>query len=309
MTLRIGFIGAGKAGCSFGKYLSVRAVETVKATDTPLLDIAGYYSKSPESSAFASEITSSRQFESLVDIAEFCDLIFITVPDGQISEVLNDLVVEFNKANVDLSHKIFAHLSGSLSSEILLENIDDDFVYDYSVFSLHPACAIPNKTDAWLGLRDAVFVYEGSEKCKSLISPLLDVMGNQIGSIDPDKKTLYHAACVFLSNLGVGLAYEGHDLLTSCGMDNKTADAFLSTLFLGNAKNVAEKGPVEALTGPAERGDVSVIKKHMTELGKLKENSGSKALSIYTELTEILIKIAKEKHPDRDYQDLTDLLK
>jgi len=321
MTLKIGFIGAGKAGCSFGKYLTVCVTEAGTNNDgsdtsscAPQIEVAGYYSKSTESAAYAAKLTGSEQFESLEYTAASCDLIFLTVPDGNIEEVFQELVSESRKTGLSLENKIFAHLSGSLSSNILSapvdpgisNNIDNSSVTDgFKVFSLHPACSIPNKTDAWQGLKDAVFVYEGSDECRKLIEPLLDTMGNRIGSIDPYNKTLYHAACVFLSNLGVGLAYEGQRLLESCGLEPEVSNAFFKTLFLGNAKNVAENGPVAALTGPAERNDVAVVDKHAKELSRRHEEL---QLRIYLNLTETLTKIAEEKHPDRKYKKLKSLL-
>lgn len=63
----------------------------------------------------------------------------------------------------------------------------------------------------------------------------------------------------------------------------------LAPLLLGNAQHVASEGTVASLTGPAERGDMATIEKHLTCLsGKTRE--------VYQILNETLLRIAEEKH-------------
>ena len=72
-------------------------------------------------------------------------------------------------------------------------------------------------------------------------------------------------------------------------------------LFLGNAENVAAKGPADSLTGPVERCDIGTVKKHMAVL------SGDE-LQAYTAVSRCLVPVAQKKHPDRDYEDLIQIL-
>jgi predicted short-subunit dehydrogenase-like oxidoreductase (DUF2520 family) len=75
----------------------------------------------------------------------------------------------------------------------------------------------------------------------------------------------------------------------------------LKTLFLGNAENIAVLGPVDALTGPAERADAGTIEGHLKTLADFGDETD---LTLYKTLTEILIKVAKEKNPERDYSEI-----
>ena len=71
--MNVGFIGAGKVGCSFGKYFQEHKIQ-----------VTGFYSKSEDSSLAASNFTSSKQYLNLRELVDENDTIFITTPDGQI---------------------------------------------------------------------------------------------------------------------------------------------------------------------------------------------------------------------------------
>ena len=74
--MKAGFIGAGKVGFSLGKYLAENGI-----------DVTGYYSRSADSAIKASEFTGTRYYKDLTDIIEDSDTLFITAPDGAITEV------------------------------------------------------------------------------------------------------------------------------------------------------------------------------------------------------------------------------
>jgi predicted short-subunit dehydrogenase-like oxidoreductase (DUF2520 family) len=306
-ALRVGFVGAGKAGTSFGKYIAVRADELGRRD----VGLTGFFSRSPDSAKTAAELTGSDAFGSGASLAESSDVIFFSVPDGEIGNAFAELVHRSGREGVDLSDKLFAHLSGSLSSEVFAAADfhgaphGGDSPIIRSAFSLHPACALPDRENSWVRLREACLVFEGPGEARNRIAPLLELLGNRTGEIAPERKVLYHAACVFLSNFSVALAAEGTDLLKSCGLDAGISSAFLETLFLGNAKNVAEKGPVAALTGPVERGDAGTIKNHLEAISAIGDDT---ALRAYRDMTKILLRVADEKHPDQNYTGITAII-
>ena len=76
----------------------------------------------------------------------------------------------------------------------------------------------------------------------------------------------------------------------------------LIPLMAGNLSNIAESGAVQALTGPVERNDLQTVQKHLACL-----DTRQKAL--YRELSLVLADMAREKHPDRNYDGIEGLLK
>ena len=78
--MNIGFIGAGKVGTAFGKYLSNNG-----------FNVEGYYSKREKSAQHAARYCDSRAYVNMKDLTQKVDIIFITTNDDEIEKVA-DLV-------------------------------------------------------------------------------------------------------------------------------------------------------------------------------------------------------------------------
>ena len=74
--MKIGFIGAGKVGFSFGKYFTMHQ-----------LSVSGYYSRNPQSAQNAAEFTQTKKFDTLEAVIYESDILFLTVPDDAIASV------------------------------------------------------------------------------------------------------------------------------------------------------------------------------------------------------------------------------
>ena len=120
--------------------------------------------------------------------------------------------------------------------------------------------------------------------------------------IPADAKVKYHCAAAIASNQVIALFAQSQQLLMECGFSQDTARQALVPLFLGNARQTAESGPANALTGPVERGDKGTIEKHL----KVLDCSEDKLL--YLLLSKKLLKTAKEKHPSRDYSSIENFI-
>ena len=80
--MRIGFIGAGRVGCTFGKYFREHGIE-----------VSGYYNRTAEKAKEAAEFTDTLYYEDVNDLISESDAIFITVSDNSISKVFSSLKV------------------------------------------------------------------------------------------------------------------------------------------------------------------------------------------------------------------------
>lgn len=268
-----GFIGAGKVGFSLGRYLVERGVK-----------VAGYASRSIESTREAALFTDTKVYDNFENLVDDSDIVFLTVTDGMLEEVWNRIRV------LPIKGKRICHCSGSLSSSIF-SGIDECGAYAYSV---HPLYAISDKRTSYRELHKAIFTIEGSSKYIEQIDEFIKKLGNKTQIIDTLSKTKYHAAAVMVSNQVVALAEIGMKLLLNCGISEINAKTMLESLMLGNVENIVKLGTREALTGPVERNDIETIKKHMECLSE-------RDLKIYVELSNVLLEIAKRKHPDKDF--------
>ena len=104
-----------------------------------------------------------------------------------------------------------------------------------------------------------------------------------------------------MSNFAVTLADIAKEMLEECGFDDKTVFEAMGPLISKNADNIVRKGTIEALTGPIERGDVQTVEKHMSVL------SGEELL-LYKSLARRTLRLAKEKNPERNYNNMMEVL-
>ena len=278
-NFRIGFIGAGKVGCSLGQLLHRAGCP-----------IAGYASASADSARLAAERTRSQAFESLEELAAASDILCLSVPDGAIASVWNQLTT------LAIGETIVFHCSGALSSAVLT---DAERVCR-GACSLHPMCAVSSREHGQ-SLSDAVFTLEGDPEATTLLLSWLAPAGLHIQPISGREKTRYHAAAVMASNLMISLAQEACDQLRQCGFTEAGAWQALAPLLLGNMHSLVEKGPVAALTGPIERNDAETVARHLSALsGRERE--------LYRLLSLRLLTTAALRHPERDQAVLRALL-
>ncbi len=283
--MKIGFIGAGRVGCSFGKYLKDAGNEW---------ELAGYYSRSKTSAQTAADFTGSEVFGSIGELVAVCEVIAITTPDGAIADVWQELCEHMNEPD----HKIVLHCSGSLASTVF----EGAQARGITAASLHPLYAVSDRYHSYQSLGEALFTFEGSGARIDELEQHLCVAGLTIQRIAAGSKTTYHAAASVASNLMVGLTELAIGLLCECGFDRAQARRALRPLMQGNLDAIMEKDTVGALTGPAERADVCTVDKHLQVMhGEDRE--------IYRLLTKKLVEIAKVKNPERDYTQLEELIK
>lgn len=270
--MKTGFIGAGKVGCSLGKYLSQK------------YEISGFFSRNSVSAEKASEIAGGNAFESPAQLAKNSDIIFLTVPDGLIAET-------WEKYKELFCGKIICHCSGALSSEIF----EDSQVYNVKTCSVHMFQAVSDKENSWKLLKNSVFTVEGN--ARQTLKNMLVSLGNEVQEIDADKKTLYHLSAVFSSNLVTGLLYSAEKMLEQCGFSEQTAEKAICSIALGNISNINKQGIVNSLTGCVERNDTKTLVRHLAELEK-----SDREREIYRLISKSLTEIAEQKHPETSFE-------
>lgn len=269
----IGIIGAGRVGVSLGKYWSENG-----------LRLGGFYSRRPEAAKEAAAYCKTKGYVSLAELMQECDTIVLTVPDGSIAVVCEQLL------QYPLAGKELMHCSGAKSSEVF----DAAREKGAKGISLHPMAPVADRFGGAKRLAEACFTAEGDEESVTRWMAVMKKLGNRIERIDAPNKVRYHAAAVFSSNLVIGLYAMACDLLVACGLSTEFAEEALAGLLVANTGNLAEKGPKEALTGPVERNDWKTVQAHQTALHE-------DGRVVYDLLSKRLLAIAQEKYPERDY--------
>ena len=278
--MRIGFIGAGKVGCTLGKYFRENGIP-----------VSGYYNRTSEHAKEAAEFTDTLYYEDVNDLINDSDMIFITVSDNSIPMVYGSLDKKI------LAGKIIAHSSGALSSSVFT----DSGTYGFYGYSIHPIYAVNDRFTAYKNFQNAFITIEGNEDKIDFLLNLFRSLGNKTAKISGENKVRYHSAAVFASNLVCGLFGKAEDILISCGFSQDDAKDALKGLFLDNASGIADKGPMLQLTGPIERNDTGTVRKHLEVLSEDEKE-------LYIAASKAVLKLAKRKHSDRDYNEMVTLL-
>ncbi len=280
--MRLGIVGAGKAGVSMGKYLSI-------SSDIVL---TGFFSRTKKSAEEAAEFTETCVFDSLEEMIPGNDMILIATPDGEIAKVWEQL-----KTLLPADSKItVGHLSGALSSDLFRDSEKPGI----HRISIHPAYAFNDRFTCWERLNTAFFTLEGDELAVETWKKILARLGNKTASVDSSSKVRYHAACAMASNDVLGLIKVCVDELKRSGFAEDEAYSLLEHLVKNNVDNAFRVGVENALTGPVERNDVGTVKKHLAVMG---ENE-----ALYRELGKAVLDIAMEKHKDTDYSELRGII-
>ena len=278
--MKIGFIGAGNVGCSLGRYLKHNHIM-----------VAGYYSRSRASAKEAAELTDTTQFDTLEEVVKTCDTLFLTVPDGQIQSVW-DQVKDF-----PIEGKKICHCSGAMSAEVF-SGIHELGAYGYSI---HPMFPFNSKTIPYENIQKAFISVEGDAEKRDAFVKMFEGFGNPVKVLDGKNKTSYHVAAVMASNQVVALMELAVELLATCGFTEEQALQAVRPLAESNLLNILEAGPAKALTGPVERNDVQTVKKHLAVLdGEQK--------AVYRACSDILMHIAERKYPERDHMEMKEIL-
>lgn len=176
------------------------------------------------------------------DAAADVDLLLICTPDAAIAEVA---------AAVGPGGAVVAHVAGSLGLEVL-------GTHD-RVAAIHPLMSLPN---AEIGgarlLGGGWFAVAGDP----LAAQLVTALGGTSFTVADADRAVYHAAACVASNHVVALMGQVERLAASVGVP-AAAYASLATDSLANAVAI---GAADALTGPAARGDLDTIARHLQHL-------------------------------------------
>jgi predicted short-subunit dehydrogenase-like oxidoreductase (DUF2520 family) len=165
------------------------------------------------------------------------DLVVIATPDSVVAEV----------AAAIEPGAVVAHLAGSLGLDALAPH--------ERRAAIHPLRSIPTPdTD----LRGAWFAVAGDLIAERVVD---DLGGHRVAVADADRAA-YHAAACIASNHLVALLGQVERVAAAAGVP---LDAYLD-LVRQTVDNVAELGPVDALTGPVRRGDEATVDRHLAAL-------------------------------------------
>jgi len=213
-----------------------------------------------------------------MDIMAVSDAVAITTQDRVIQAVVKEI---YEKAN-RLDGKLIFHTSGADPSSVLMP-LDEKGAY---LGSLHPLQTFPDIDSAIEVLPDTCIFVEGEERAVPILRQIGENIGAKVYTIAGKDKVVYHLSAVFVCNLLSALMYAGKGLMDKINIDF----APFLPIIKATMKNIENKGPLAALTGPVVRGDVKTVKAHLASIEDMELHT-----KIYKALSEVAVQMAAER--------------
>jgi predicted short-subunit dehydrogenase-like oxidoreductase (DUF2520 family) len=91
--------------------------------------------------------------------------------------------------------------------------------------------------------------------------------------------------------------------MEKCGFSQTEALKAFQPLIMNNIKRILALGPVEALSGPVERNDIGMVRKHLECMENDTDRSMYKAVSMK------LVDVAQQKNNEADFSELRRILR
>ena len=267
-----GIVGLGKVGKNIAFNLLKRSEKVIAHTNKKL-------------SVQVLEKLSGIELEPEKTVFEKASYIFLAVKDSQIEEVV--------KRNLSFisNDKLLITFSGSIDVKRIRES------FNVNMIRAHPVRSFTEND--YRDLAGTYFVVEGEHFGKEMrkVLSIMDCKAVFVENLSP----LYHVSMVFASNFLITLFNEATLLLKEIGIENKSEIVY--TLMEQTLQNIREFGGVESLTGPIERNDINVVKRHINSINERNLRNLYILLSLET------LKIAKEKNPHNNYSEIENFLR
>ena len=224
--MRLGILGGGRAAWAFGS--------AWKRIGWPL---SGVWLRD-ESHSHITELLGTARVD-LADLAAESELLLLAVSDRAIPECA---------AAVPETDALVFHASGALLSV-------------RGGFSLHPLKALPPVGQP-SDLEGTLLVFEGEHRRTAKL--IAAAVGARFCEIEPEQKTLYHAAAVFGANYVAASLDIAQQLMTRVGLGDVRPE--LVALAQSAIDNWSRHTDAHRFTGPAARGDREVMQRHLEAL-------------------------------------------
>lgn len=192
------------------------------------------------------------------DEVRAADVWLIATPDDEIACAAQRLAAS---GAVRAGDVVF-HCSGALASDLLRASLPGNV----AVASVHPLKTFADARAAVSSFDGTWCAAEGDDAALAALLPAFERIGARVQRIEPQYKTLYHAASVMVCNYLTALMEAGLRCYEKSGLPRDSASAMMEPLVRETVDNVFRLGTTAALTGPIARGDYAVVERQMASL-------------------------------------------
>lgn len=218
------------------------------------------------------------------EVAAASDVLFLTVPDTHIGPVFESV------RRWLVPGAIAVHTSGAFGLEVFEHAREQGL----GTLALHPVQSFSSHSQAIRSLPGSFFAVDGSGSGLRFGRRLVRQLHGGWVRVRGADRTLYHAMCVFVSNLVVALFDAAEEIARELRISRRRAERMFSPLARTVLGNIAEQGAALSLTGPVERGDALTVAAHLRAL----EKRVPRLVPMYRVMSGRLVEMAKKKGLD-----------
>lgn len=237
--------GCGRMAQALGRLLAERGA--------PIAAIAG---RDPVRTRAAARFLGRGDAITIQQLPARARRIVIAVPDRAIEDVALKLAAS------GMQDGIAIHTSGARGTEPLAALISRGV----SGGTLHPLQTVANPAQGVAALPGSAFAVAGQAAAREWALEIVVLLDGQVLAIPDGGRPLYHAAAVMAGNYIVTILDAAASLLSEAGVDRSDALRALAPLARTSLANAVNEGPIEALTGPIERGDAATVAAHLSAM-------------------------------------------
>ena len=264
--LKLGFIGAGRAGTGLAMGFARAGIDVVAVASRSFAS----------AQRFAKRVRGARVC-SPQEVADCAGLVFLTVPDDAIEAVASG--IRWRAACV--------HCSGAVELDALKKAVADG-AFAGGFHPLHMFGEAGASPDALAGCAIAL---AGPDVLMEKLQRLARALRAKPLRLPEGGRALYHAAANFSGAFVIALIQETIALWRKLGIAEADALAALLPLLRGTVDNVEKLGAAGGLGSAVARGDVGTLRRHLEVLAK----AAPESLELYRLLSLRTIPLALAK--------------
>jgi predicted short-subunit dehydrogenase-like oxidoreductase (DUF2520 family) len=155
--------------------------------------------------------------------------------------------------------------------------------------SFHPICSFALNPSDNIYLKEAWIDIETDKAGQKILEQVFWFHKDKFFSVDASSKLKFHLASVCFSNFLVALSDVGLKILQDTTASEPDLLKIFQPLIYATLAQIKKSGIRDAVTGPASRGDLETIKKHI----ELLQEQNSDALEIYRIFTQKILTLQK----------------
>lgn len=236
MDYSISFIGSGKVATQLAIALFNKGIK-----------INQIFSRSEENAQKLASQVAAETLTSIKQLKADSDIYIIAVTDDAIPVVQELLPLEIR------TEKLVVHTSGFTSINTLSSVLNAGVFYPLNTFT--STSEVDFKTTP-------IFIDARNDKDILILNELASMLSDIVEKADDNMREQLHIAAVIVSNFTIGLLGMGNELMEEVNLPMK----YLKPLMEKTCENCLNHPPNEIITGPAIRGDIDVIERHLRKL-------------------------------------------